>query len=47
MNKLIINYYDALLYNTDIQLFTNKQWLNDNSIHFYFKYIFNIYYLYI
>lgn len=38
--RLVLNYHDAQLYNSDVALFTHSQWLNDNAINFYFQFLY-------
>nr|CCA16822.1 SUMO protease putative [Albugo laibachii Nc14] len=39
MASQVINLRDAQMYDSDVALFTEFTWLNDNAIHFYFEYI--------
>ncbi|CCI42314.1 unnamed protein product [Albugo candida] len=39
MINQVINFRDAQLYDSDVALFTEFMWLNDNAIHFYFAYL--------
>lgn len=41
MPKQLLNYHDVQLYDSDVALFTEQgAWLNDNTINFYFQYLF-------
>ena len=35
--RQILNYHDAVLYDTDLDLFQGSNWLNDNCINFYLR----------
>ncbi|KAI9895352.1 hypothetical protein PsorP6_019097 [Peronosclerospora sorghi] len=39
MAKQVLNYHDVQLYESDVALFRNRQWINDNAINFYFQYL--------
>ncbi|KAJ0397749.1 hypothetical protein P43SY_005606 [Pythium insidiosum] len=39
MPKQVLNYHDVQLYDTDVALFRDNEWLNDNAINFYFQYL--------
>ncbi|KAI9905650.1 hypothetical protein PsorP6_014064 [Peronosclerospora sorghi] len=39
MAKQVLNYHDVQLYESDVTLFRNGQWLTDNAINFYFQYL--------
>lgn len=38
--RQVLNYHDAVLYDTDLPLFRGTNWLNDNCINFYLKCVF-------
>lgn len=40
MAQQVINYHDVQMYETDIEIFTQNAWLNDNAINFYLMYIY-------
>ncbi|CAM9177978.1 unnamed protein product [Choristocarpus tenellus] len=35
----VLNYHDAVLYDTDVALFGGCNWLNDNCVNWYFRYL--------
>ncbi|KAI9914307.1 hypothetical protein PsorP6_007150 [Peronosclerospora sorghi] len=39
MAKQVLNNHDVQLYESDVALFRNLQWLIDNAINFYFQYL--------
>ncbi|KAI9905460.1 hypothetical protein PsorP6_013645 [Peronosclerospora sorghi] len=39
MGGQVLNYHEVQLYESDVTLFRNRQWLNDNAINFYFQYL--------
>lgn len=34
----VLNYHDAVVYDTDVELFREGGWLNDNCINWFFRY---------
>ena len=42
MAQQVINYFDAQLYASDVDIFTSNEWLNDNCIGFYMMYIYQM-----
>ncbi|KAE8900434.1 hypothetical protein PF005_g21963 [Phytophthora fragariae] len=39
MARQVLNYHDVQLYESDVALFSGRQWLNDNTINFYLQYL--------
>lgn len=35
----VLNYHDAVVYDTDVGLFGDGEWLNDNCINWFFRYL--------
>lgn len=33
----VLNYHDAVVYDTDVALFGDDEWLNDNCINWFFR----------
>ncbi|KAG6590602.1 ubiquitin1-specific protease [Phytophthora cinnamomi] len=39
MARQVLNYHDVQLYESDVALFSGRQWLNDNAVNFYLQFL--------
>ncbi|EGZ10304.1 ubiquitin1-specific protease [Phytophthora sojae] len=37
--RQVLNYHDVQLYESDVALFSGRQWLNDNAVNFYLQFL--------